>query len=233
MSGVVVAVGSAVSRYRVGDRVGVGCLVDSCGYCAECKGGTEQYCENRAVFTYGQKVDTAFEPTGVTQGGYSTYIVVRQDFVLRIPDGFDMAAAGPVMCSGVTVYSPLRHWGVRKGYKVGVVGLGGLGHMAVQIATAMGAEVTVFTTSADKEADARRFGAKEVVVNNDPAKMGKLRRSLDFILDTVPYRHEMNPLVGCLSAMRPCAWSGSARGLSPINWLPSRRSWVATHSLGL
>jgi uncharacterized zinc-type alcohol dehydrogenase-like protein len=198
ITGKVVAVGSGVSNVRVGDRVGVGCMVDSCGHCHECSAGFEQYCEEGPMMTYGSEVPASVEPTGTTQGGYSTAVVVNKDFVIRVPDTVELAAAGPMMCAAVTVYSPLRHWSVRKGSKVGIVGMGGLGHLAVQMATAMGAEVTVFTTSPDKVADAKRFGAKEVVVNYDADKMKGLARTFDFILNTVPYKHDMDPLMATL-----------------------------------
>lgn len=198
ITGQVVAIGSSVSNFRVGDRVGVGCMVDSCGHCHECSAGFEQYCEEGPTMTYGSKVPASVEPTGTTQGGYSTAVVVNKDFVIRVPDAVELAAAGPMMCAAITVYSPLRHWSVRKGSKVGIVGMGGLGHLAVKMATAMGAEVTVFTTSPDKVADAKRFGAKDVVVNYDAAKMKGLARNFDFILNTVPYRHDMDPLMATL-----------------------------------
>lgn len=198
ISGVVNAIGSEVSRFRVGERVGVGCMVDSCGHCQECIGGHEQYCENRATNTYGDATDLTLNPGGYTQGGYANCIVVQEDFVIRIPDSMDLAHAGPIMCAAVTVYSPLLHWRIRKGWKVGVVGMGGLGHMAVQIATAMGAEVVVFTTSPHKAADARRFGAIDVVIERDVTKLAQYHRMFDFILATVPYRFDLEPLFALL-----------------------------------
>ena len=195
LAGVVVAVGGSVSRYKVGDRVGVGCMVDSCGVCSECTAGFEQFCEKGATFTYSSP--TA-DPTGVTQGGYSNVVVVKEHFIIAIPDNVELASAGPIMCSAVTVYSPLRHWNVRAGSKIGIVGLGGLGHIAVKLAKAMGADIVVFTTSQDKVEDAKRFGASDVIVNYQQSHMSRYRRSLDFILDTVPYQHDMNPLVDLL-----------------------------------
>ena len=220
IAGVVTAVGSKVSKFKVGDRVGVGCMVDSCGHCAECEGGNEQYCENMATFTYGTPTDEALNPGGFTQGGYSNCIVVQENFVLHIPDNMELSAAGPLMCAAVTVYSPFLHWNVGKGSKIAVVGLGGLGHMAVQIAKAMGAEVTVFTTSADKEADARRFGASDVVVNYDESKMAGLRRKFDFILATVPYQFDMNPLIHTLKRDATLCLVGIGRSDQPNQLAP-------------
>ncbi|MCA1179590.1 MULTISPECIES: NAD(P)-dependent alcohol dehydrogenase [unclassified Pantoea] len=148
--------------------------------------------------TYGSPVPESVEPTGVTQGGYSTAAVVNKDFVIKIPKEYDLAAAGPVMCAAVTVYSPLRHWQVRKDSKVAIVGMGGLGHLAVKLAKSMGAEVVVFTTSPDKADDARRFGAHDVVVNYDAEKLKKLNRHFDFVLDTVPYQHELDPIMNTM-----------------------------------
>lgn len=198
ITGVIRAVGSGVSNFKVGDRVGVGCMVNSCGHCSECSAGFEQYCEVGPTMTYGSKVPESVEPTGTTQGGYSKALVVDKDFVIRVPDGIDLAAAGPLMCAAITVYSPLRHWGIRKGYRVGIVGLGGLWHLAVKMAKALGAEVVVFTTSADKVEDAKRFGATDVVVQNNPEKIKQYARKLDFVLSTVPYQYSMDPVIGTL-----------------------------------
>lgn len=198
IAGVVLAVGSGVGNYKVGDRVGVGCMVDSCGHCPECSVGFQQYCETGPTMTYGSKVPSSVEPGGLTQGGYSNALVVSKDFLIRVPDAIDLAAAGPLMCAAITVYSPLRHWNIRKGYCIGIVGMGGLGHLAVKIATAMGAEVVVFTTSADKVDDAKKFGAVDVVVNNDPEKLKHYIRKFDFVLSTVPYQYEMDPVMATL-----------------------------------
>ncbi len=194
LAGVVVAVGSSVSRFKVGSRVGVGCMVNSCRHCGPCEAGMEQYCENGNVLTYGSKDRDG----SVTQGGYSTLNVVDEDFVIDVPDAIDLAHAGPMMCAGITVYSPLRRWSVGPGKKIGVVGLGGLGHMAVKIASAMGADVTVLTTSRAKIDDARRFGARTVIVNEQGADLSRYRRSLDFIVDTVPYQHDLERLIPLL-----------------------------------
>jgi uncharacterized zinc-type alcohol dehydrogenase-like protein len=193
--GRVVAVGDQVTRYREGDAVGVGCLVDSCQRCASCGEGLEQYCENGHTQTYGGIEKETGRPT---MGGYSAEIVVDERFVLRIPDGMDLASAAPLLCAGITTYSPLREWKVGPGMRVGVVGLGGLGHMAVKLAKAMGAHVALFTTSPDKADDARRLGASEVIVSRDPEAMGAARNTLDVILDTVSAAHDLDPLLAAL-----------------------------------
>lgn len=198
IAGVVAAVGSAVSNFKVGERVGVGCMVNSCRHCEECSAGFEQFCENGPTMTYGTKVDDSVEPSGLTQGGYSNAVVVDRNYVIKIPDGVELAAAGPIMCSAVTVYGPLNHWNVRKGSVIGIVGLGGLGHIGVKIAKAMGAEVVVFTTSPEKVADAKRFGASDVVVNYDANKIKQYRRHFDFILDTASYHHNLDPIMSTL-----------------------------------
>jgi alcohol dehydrogenase (NADP+) len=187
--GRVTAVGSGVKKFKVGDTVGVGCLVDSCRTCQNCRDGLEQYCDNGMVMTYGS-IDPHFGTP--TLGGYSQSIVVTEDFVLRIPANLRLAAAAPLLCAGITTYSPLRHWKVGPGQKVGIVGLGGLGHMAVKFARAFGAHVVLFTTSPGKTADALRLGAHEVVVSRDDAQMQAQAGSLDFILDAVSAAHDIN-----------------------------------------
>src|SRR6059058_1495133 len=194
IAGEVVAIGSSVSKFDVGSRVGVGTMVDSCRHCPECLRGGENYCENGNTQTYASKDRDGT----ITQGGYSKFIVVDEDFVLRIPDSIDLAEVGPMLCAGITVYSPLRHWSVAPGKKVAVLGLGGLGHLAVQLATAMGAEVTVITTSPDKTKDAHRFGAKDVLINKAGAEFSKHKKGFDFILDTVPYEHDLDRLIPLL-----------------------------------
>ena len=188
VAGEVALIGSSVSKFNVGSRVGVGTMVDSCGHCSECVRGSENYCENGNTQIYGSKDRDG----SITQGGYSTFIVVDENFVLTIPDSIDLAEAGPLLCAGITTYSPLRHWSVAPGKKVAILGLGGLGHLAVQFATKMGADVTVVTTSTDKEDDARRFGAKDVLFNKDGADFSKHKRAFDFILDTIPYQHDLD-----------------------------------------
>lgn len=194
IAGTVVAVGSSASKFTVGARVGVGTMVNSCRRCTECHAGHENYCLNGNTQTYGSRDRDGT----ITQGGYSTFVVVDEDFVIRVPDTMDLADAGPLLCAGITVYSPLRHWGVSPGQQVAVVGMGGLGHLAVKLATALGAGVTVFTTSPDKADDARRFGARDVVVNRDGADLSTYRHAFDFALDTVPVQHDLNRFVPLL-----------------------------------
>ncbi|HEY0115217.1 MAG TPA: NAD(P)-dependent alcohol dehydrogenase [Allosphingosinicella sp.] len=195
--GRVSAVGSAVSKFRQGDLAGVGCMVGSCGHCPSCQEGEEQYCDT------GGMVGTYNGPDAVlgghTFGGYSDHIVVDQDFVLKIThQEADLAAVAPLLCAGITTYSPLRHWKVGPGQKVGIVGLGGLGHMGVKIAAAMGAHVVVFTTSAGKRDDAMRLGAHDVVVSSDPAQLKPHRGSFDFILNTVAAPHDLDAFLALL-----------------------------------
>ena len=192
--GRVASVGDRVTRHKVGDLVGVGCMVDSCLTCSECEDGLEQYC-NHWVGTY-MGVETG---TGKpTYGGYSSKIVVKEHFVLRLPEGLDPAGAAPLLCAGITTYSPLRHWKVGPGQRVGVVGLGGLGHMGVKLARAMGAEVVVFTTSPSKTSDAKRLGAHQVVISRDAEAMAKEAGRFDFILNTVAAPHNLDPFIACL-----------------------------------
>jgi uncharacterized zinc-type alcohol dehydrogenase-like protein len=193
--GRVVKVGSEVKKFRESDLVGVGCLVDSCRTCENCRANLEQFCDNGVVFTYNSK---DMHTGGMTYGGYSKSIVVDQHFVLRIPAKLDPAAAAPLLCAGITTYSPMRYWKVEKGQKVGVVGLGGLGHMAVKFANAFGAHVVLFTTSPNKTADAKRLGAHEVVVSKSEEEMKKHAKSFDFILDTVSAQHDLNAYLGLL-----------------------------------
>lgn len=193
--GRVSAVGSAVSTFKVGDLAGVGCLVDSCRNCPSCGEGLEQYCENGFVGTYN---GPAFGGGENTLGGYSDRIVVDEKYVLRIRHTDNLAAVAPLLCAGITTYSPLRQWKVGPGQKVGVVGLGGLGHMAVKIANAMGAKVVLFTTSPDKKDDALRLGASEVVVSKNKDEMAAHANSFDFILNTVAAPHNLDAFVNLL-----------------------------------
>lgn len=187
--GRVTHVGAQVKGFKPGDLAGVGCMVDSCRTCASCRDGLEQYCEVGFVGTYNGE-DTHLG--GVTYGGYSDKIVVDQDFVLRIPANLNLPAVAPLLCAGITTYSPLRHWNVSKGQKVGIVGLGGLGHMGIKLAHAMGAHVALFTTSPNKKEDAKRLGAAEVVVSKDQKEMDQHLNSFDFILDTVSAPHNVD-----------------------------------------
>jgi len=193
--GRVSAVGNAVTGFKVGDLAGVGCMVDSCRSCASCQEGEEQYCEQGFTGTYNGPMFGGGENT---YGGYSDHIVVDQKYVLRITHSDNLAAVAPLLCAGITTYSPLAHWKVGPGQKVGVVGLGGLGHMAVKIAKAMGATVVLFTTSESKRADALRLGASEVVISKDEAQMAAQYNTLDFILNTVAAPHNLDPFLNAL-----------------------------------
>ncbi|MEO3779251.1 NAD(P)-dependent alcohol dehydrogenase [Micromonospora sp. B11E3] len=194
ITGTVAAVGDQVTRCRVGDRVGVGYMVDSCGECEYCADGTEQFCVKGQVFTY-NCIDYYGEPT---YGGYSQMIVVRDRFVCGLPDGIDLAAGAPLLCAGITTYSPLRRWGVTSGTRLAVVGLGGLGHMAVRLASAMGAEVTVLSRTNDKQDDARRLGASDFFATESSGTTGTLRGRFDMILNTVSSAMPLDPLLKML-----------------------------------
>jgi uncharacterized zinc-type alcohol dehydrogenase-like protein len=193
--GRVTAVGAHVSRFKEGQLVGVGCMVDSCQHCASCNEGLEQYCEVEMVGTYMGVEKDSGRPT---YGGYSDKIVVTERFVLSVPETLDPAAAAPLLCAGITTYSPLRHWKVGPGQRVGVVGLGGLGHMGVKLAKAMGATVVVFTTSTSKIEDAKRLGADEVVISRDAEAMAAEAGKFDFILNTVAAPHDLDPFIAAL-----------------------------------
>jgi alcohol dehydrogenase (NADP+) len=193
--GRVVKVGSAVKKFKEGDIAAVGCMVDSCGICPSCRAGEEQFCDNMATFTYNSEDK---QLGGVTYGGYADSIVVTEAFALKVPKQLDLAATAPLLCAGITTYSPLRHWNVKKGQKVGIVGLGGLGHMGLKFAHALGANVVLFTTSPNKTQDALRLGAQEVVISKNASEMEKHLASFDFILDTVSADHDLNPYINLL-----------------------------------
>jgi len=194
--GRVTAVGDHVKKFKVGEIAGIGCLVDSCRECDNCKEGLEQYCSEGAVFSYnGQERDGS----GNTYGGYSKSILAHEDFVLHISDKLPLEAVAPLLCAGITTYSPLRHWKVGKGQKVGILGLGGLGHMGVKLAVAMGAEVTMLSHSASKAADAKRLGAHKFVLTTDEAQAKSVTNYFDFILDTVSAAHDYNFYLGMLT----------------------------------
>ncbi|UUU29775.1 NAD(P)-dependent alcohol dehydrogenase [Streptomyces sp. CA-210063] len=195
IAGVVSAVGSDVTRYAVGDRVGVGCMVDSCRECVNCRKGREQYCLQGNTLTYG----SLGEDGRLTQGGYATHIVVTEDFVLRIPEGIGLDAAAPLLCAGITTYAPLRRWGAGPGKKVAVVGLGGLGHMAVKLAHAMGAEVTVLSQSLKKMDDGLRLGADHYHATSDPATFEQLAGTFDVIVNTVSARIDLDAYLSLLA----------------------------------
>ena len=193
--GRVVSVGAEVTKFKPGDPVGVGCMVDSCQHCEPCKHGLEQYCDEFPTLTY-----NAYDRHDhtLTYGGYSEKIVVSDKFVLKVPDGLDPAGAAPLLCAGITTWSPLRHWKVGQDSRVAVVGLGGLGHMALKLAHALGADVTLFTRSPGKEQDARRLGADHVVLSADAKHMASIKGRFDLIIDTVPYVHDINPYMPTL-----------------------------------
>lgn len=192
--GHVVKVGKKVKKFKLGDTVGVGCMVDSCKKCESCKKGEEQFCEKGATYTY----NSADKHGGHTMGGYATHITVTQDFVLKVKKGLPLDRVAPLLCAGITTYSPLKRNGAKKGKKVGVVGLGGLGHMAVKIAKAMGAEVTVFSTSPEKEADAKKLGAKHFVLSKDKNNFKALTKKFDLIINSVSASHDLTPYLQSL-----------------------------------
>ena len=221
--GRVTKVGSAVTKYKSGDLAAVGCLVDSDGTCPHCKAGLENYCPNQ-ILTFNS---TDKHLGGVTYGGYSDSIVVNERFALRVPSNLNLAAAAPLLCAGITTYSPMRHWGVTKGKKVGVVGLGGLGHMGVKFAHAFGAHVVVFTTSPNKKEDALRLGADEVVVSRNADEMRKHAGSFDFILDAVSADHDINAYINQLSLDGNLTLVGAPAkplGVSAFGLIMGRRS---------
>lgn len=193
--GRVTRVGAQVRGFKPGDTAAIGCMVDSCRTCPSCQDGEEQYCAHGPIWTYNGE---DHQSGGMTFGGYSQRIVVDEAFVLRVPGHLDPAASAPLLCAGITTFSPLRRWRVGQGQTVGIVGLGGLGHMAVKFAQAMGARVVLFTTSPGKAEDARRLGAADVVVSSDPADMNRYLDGLDFILDTVSAPHDLNAYLGLL-----------------------------------
>jgi uncharacterized zinc-type alcohol dehydrogenase-like protein len=211
--GRVVEAGSAVRKFKEGDIAAVGCMVDSCRTCASCRAGEEQFCDSFPTLTY-NAADKLLG--GVTYGGYSESIVVDEAFVLRVPNGLKPAGAAPLLCAGITTYSPLRHWNVRTGQKVGVVGLGGLGHMGVKLAKALGAHVVVFTTSAGKTADALRLGAAEVVVSKNESAVAKHAGSFDFILDTVSAQHDLNTYLNLVKRDGTMTMVGAPEKAMPV-----------------
>ena len=216
--GRVTRTGSDVSRFRKGDLVGVGCMVDSCRTCRGCTEGLEQYCEEGPTLTY----SAPERQTGaITMGGFSQAIVVDEDFVLAVPDGLDPAAAAPLLCAGITTYSPLRRFDTGPGHRVGVVGMGGLGHMAIKFGRAFGAELVVFTTSPEKVEDARKLGASDVVVSTSDERMSGFTNSFDLILDTVSAPHELDPYLSLLKRDGTLILVGVPAGLHPAPNLAS------------
>ncbi len=194
--GRVTAVGDKVTKFQTGDLAGVGCLVDSCRQCSNCRKGLEQYCKVGNVLTYSARDRISGD---ITYGGYSKQIVVDEDFVLRVSDKLPLAEVAPLLCAGITTYSPLRHWNVGKGHKLGVIGLGGLGHMAVKLGASFGAEVTMLSTSREKEEDARRLGAHKFALTRDAARLKELAGYFDFIIDTVSAKHDYNQYLHLLA----------------------------------
>lgn len=227
IAGVVTEVGPEVTKYKVGDRVGVGCMVDSCGECDNCKRGEEQYCLNGMVPTYAG-VDKYGEPT---QGGYSSHIVVVEDFVLGIPDGIELDAAAPLLCAGITTFSPLNHWNAGPGKKVAVVGMGGLGHMAVQIAHAMGAEVTVLSQSLKKKEDGLALGADEYYATSDSETFEKLAGKFDLIINTVSAKINLDDYLGLIALNGTLVNVGAPAEPLPVsvmNLIGHRRSFAGS-----
>jgi len=230
--GRVTKVGSAVSRYKPGDLAAVGCLVDSDRTCPRCKAGLEQFCPN-LTFTFNSPDKHL---GGVTYGGYSDSIVVDEHFVLRVPSNLELAGAAPLLCAGITTYSPMRHWGVTKGKKVGVAGLGGLGHMGVKFAHALGAHVVVFTTSPNKKEDALRIGADEVVVSRNADEMKKHEGSFDFILDAVSADHDINAYLNLLDLDGNLTLVGAPAkplGVSAFSLIMDRRKFSGSNIGGI
>jgi alcohol dehydrogenase (NADP+) len=211
--GRVLSVGPAVTRFKAGDAVAVGCMVDSCRHCAACEQGLEQYCEEGSTYTYNGVDRHDHRPT---YGGYSERIVVSDAFVLKVPDGLDLAGAAPLLCAGITTWSPLRHWKVGPESRVAVVGLGGLGHMALKLGRALGADPTLFTRSPGKEQDARRLGAHHVVLSTDAAQLAAVKGQFDLIIDTVPYVHDLNPYLPTLATSGTLVLVGYLGPLEPM-----------------
>jgi len=211
--GRITKVGSEVSKFKVGDLAGVGCIVDSCGHCDSCKHDLEQYCLNGFTGTYNGKDKHL---GGHTFGGYSQKVVVDSHHVLKVPENLDLAAVAPLLCAGITTWSPLKHWNVGPGSKVAVVGLGGLGHMAIKLAKGLGAEVTLFSRTPGKTEDAKQLGADHVVISTDEAQMDSVKGKFDVIIDTVPYVHDINPYVTTLNISGTHVLVGYLGGLEPI-----------------
>ena len=234
--GRVAAVGNDVSKYKPGDLVGVGCLVDSCRHCASCNDGLEQYCDNGFTGTYGGEDKIGGTPHKMTFGGYSDKITVDERFVLRIPENLDPAAAAPLLCAGITTYSPLRHWNVGPGQRVGIIGLGGLGHMGVKFAHAMGAHVVMITTSPKKGEDARKLGADEVLLSKDADAMKAAQNSFDFLLNTIPVGHDVDPYMDLLKRDGTMVVVGAVEPLTKVSGVPlifRRRSMAGSLIGGL
>jgi uncharacterized zinc-type alcohol dehydrogenase-like protein len=215
--GRVIEVGPSVSRYKVGDHVAVGCMVDSCQVCDQCHKGEEQLCREGNTGTYASTDRVTGENT---HGGYSKHLVVREEFCLRVPDGLDLAKTAPLLCAGITTYSPLRTWNVGPGSRVGVIGLGGLGHMAVKLAVGLGADVTVMSRTKDKEADALELGANRLLVSSDADAMASSANSFDLIIDTVPVKHALDPYIPLLDVDGTLVIVGQIGPMNEMNTVP-------------
>lgn len=215
--GKVVTTGSKVSKFKEGDIVGVGCMVDSCQTCSACQDDLEQFCENGMTGTYNGKDRIGGADSDHTFGGYSTSITVKEEFVLSVPKNLDLKAAAPLLCAGITTFSPLNHWKIKKGDKVGVVGLGGLGHMGIKFAAAMGAETIMITTSPGKADDAKRLGADGVLISKDQDAMNEHNGTFDFILNTVPVKHDINPYINLLKRDSTMCMVGAIEPLEPMH----------------
>jgi len=226
--GRITKVGSGVTKFKVGDLAGVGCMVDSCRECESCKEGLEQYCEKGNIQTYNGHDKHLNQQTF---GGYSERVVVDEDFVLRIPENLDLAATAPLLCAGITTFSPLRHWNVGPAKKVGIVGIGGLGHMGVKIAKAMGAHVVVITTSLTKVEDAKRLGADEIILSSDEEQMKRNAGTLHFILDCVSAQHDINAYLSLLKRDGSLTLVGAPEHPLPVaafSLIPNRKSFAGS-----
>ncbi len=230
IAGVVTSVGSKVTKFKAGDHVGIGCFVDSCRTCTECKKGEEQYCSVGAVFTYASK-DKEGRPT---YGGYSDKIVVDENYVLRIPDNLPLDGAAPLLCAGITLFSPLKYWGAGPGKKVGIIGLGGLGHVGVKLAHAMGADVTVFSQSLKKQADGKRLGADHFYATSDPKTFEKLKGQFDLIINTVPAASNWDQFVDLLATDGSLVMVGVPDDAVPVSGFPliAKRRSIAGSMIG-
>ncbi len=226
--------GCNVTRYKMGDLVGVGCLVDSCNQCLSCDEGLEQYCDNGFTGTYNGKDNIGGTQYSHTLGGYSNKITVDERFVLRIPEHLDPAAAAPLLCAGITTYSALKDWNVRAGLKVGIIGLGGLGHMGVKFAHALGAKVVMITTSPEKGGDAKKLGADDVLLSTDVQAMSAAQNSFDFLLNTIPVGHNVDPYMALLKRDATMVIVGSVEPLKQVNGVPFifRRRQMAGSLIG-
>jgi len=207
-------IGSEVGKFKVGDLAAIGCMVNSCGQCSSCESGNEQYCLNGFTATYNNPID---DPGGMTYGGYSQRIVADESFVLHVPESLDITATAPLLCAGITTYSPLLHWSVQKGMKVGIVGLGGLGHMGVKFSHALGAHTVMITTTPEKGEDAKTLGADEILISTDSNQMAKQAGEFDFILNTIPVDHEVAPYLDLLKVDGTMCVVGAIEPLNQVN----------------